>query len=127
MKPQFAFVIAILVASPLVCQQATVKVGTANVYAQQRRSEDGIVSSLKRGTAVMVEFANRSSEGEWCKVHESAGKAKGYMRCNELERGQIEAPATRLPDPPAVSGEGQTPDPSPAVPDSSEARETRTS
>lgn len=67
-------------------ERATIKVGAAPVYSHQRGSKEEIVTSLKRGDVVFVEFSISSPEGDWCKVREAAGtKVEGYMLCADLQ------------------------------------------
>ncbi len=111
MSPQLPLAIALLSTCPIYAQRATVKVEAAQVYSHQRTSKKEIVTALKRGDVVFVEFTISAAEGEWCLVHESVGvKFSGYVHCVDLEREATPVPYTnQISDSPATDTSGGTP------------------
>lgn len=83
-----------------VAPNATVKADALVVYSEMR-SSSAVVSSLKKGDAVVVDFEFKTSAEKWCRVKLASQKARlGYVQCAGLDRKQEPAsahqPATGL-------------------------------
>lgn len=77
--------------------RATVKRDGVPLYAQMATSSE-VVTTLKRGAVVMLDFALTGPEGSWCYITMSGRtKSQGYVRCEDLVRQPVspwqEAPA----------------------------------
>jgi tetratricopeptide (TPR) repeat protein len=88
-----------------VAPNATVKLDTLTVYSDMR-SSSAVVSSLKKGEQVIVDFEFKTAAEKWCRVKLAVAKTRlGYVQCAGLERKQELA----IRGPAATGGAAETP------------------
>lgn len=74
---------------------ATVKTDALVVYSDMRASS-AVVSSLKKGDEVIVDFEFNTSAEKWCRVKLPSQKTRlGYVQCAGLDRREETAPAVQ--------------------------------
>ncbi len=77
--------------SPATDLNATVKTDTLAVYMEMRASSP-VVSTLKKGDVVIVDYEFKSADERWCTVRNPAEKNRlGYVHCDALERKERRA------------------------------------